>query len=145
MVLKVQYVQDHPQNRRLIVQYFGDRPQIAICTVDESGDHPQTNTQCSMRIKYNDDSNIWYFEDRPHKYSRTAAGAEYEGRPPCACASLVSLQVNVFGSTFLRTAGRPYAFHVGMKCNAVAKIRISPVWKMFMKSTLKFVLKLFRI
>ena len=71
MVLKVHYFEDHPQNRWRKVHYFEDHPQIAICTVNEFEDHPQTNTQCSMRIRDNDDSNIWYFEDRPHKYSKS--------------------------------------------------------------------------
>ena len=53
------------------------------------------------------------------------------------------IQANVSGPTFLRAAVRPCAFRVGMRCNAVAKIRIAPVWKMRTESALKRTLGLF--
>ena len=54
-----------------------------ICAVDEFEDHPQTNTQCSMRIKNNDDAtNRWCVEDRPQKYSKSCRRHRIEGSPP---------------------------------------------------------------
>ena len=80
---------------------------------------------------------------------KAAAGTEYAGAPPClqaiTCRGIPVYRSTFSGQLFLRTAGRPYAFHVGMKRYAVTKIRIAPVSKMRMQGTLKCVLNLFRI
>ena len=111
---KVHYFEDHPQNRRSSGQYFEDHPQIAICTVNEFEDHHQTNTQCSMRIRDNDDSNIWYFEDRPHKYSKSCRRHWI-----CGCPTL-RLRITCYWAPSFR--GAPYTYREGrFKCRPAVR------------------------
>ena len=82
-------------------------------------DHPPHTLKCvySLRIA---------LKSEYGKYSKkTAAGTEYVGAPPCLQAitcicilmgnpllGVTRIQVNVFGSTFLSTAGRTHSISV---------------------------------